>query len=341
MSESNDHGNTSDNGNNDNENNGNNMNNYFYDNGEQYDLSNNPIVHFTLNETEVSESVTLINKQGTNKSGDEITNSVMFTNDPSENVHITENLIGVVETYNDLSNNSNTSHLLNRIKGYAAEIQCSDFQGKGTIEDYTGLFQAAAHIANESKQMQLDIDVEGFSEFGKAADDLSALFTSFIVKLENVSIIDDTNFLTSICSALEKICNLSNVFGKFKQTILATSKIELPKSAHEARVAIENVMDEVNCAMGYINYFVNGPAPGEEPLETAELDQEDQDVINTAIATINNWNILCEEGVSIALTKNEDVQYIHNANASLQSTTVALKNATNSLKAKLSLYNIR
>ena len=319
-------------------------NNYFYDmsnnDQEQYDLSNNPIIHYTLNETEISENTTVTNQQGTTQSGDEVTHSIFLTTDPSENVQITENLIGVVDTYDNEIKNSTSANLLNRIKGYAAEIQCSDFQGKGTIEDYTGLFQAAAQIANESKQMQLDVDVEGFSEFGQAADDLSALFTSFIVKLENVSIIDDTAFLTSICSALEKICNLSNVFGKFKQTIFATSKIELPKSAHDTRLVIEGVMDELNCAMGYISYFVNGPAEGQEPLEDAQLNEEDQNVINTAISTINNWHILCDQGVSIALTKNSDIQYINHANASLQASTNTLKNATASLKAKLAAFNI-
>jgi len=112
---------------------------------------------------------------------------------------------------------------------------------------------------------------------------------------------------------------------------LATSKVELPKSAHDTRIVIEGVMDEINCAMGYISYFVNGPAEGQEPLEDAQLNEEDQKVINTAISTINNWNTLCDQGVSIALTNNADIQYINNANNSLQASTTTLKNATASL----------
>ena len=44
-------------------------NNYFYDmsnnDEEQYDLTINPIVHYTLNETDISGSVTVTNQQGT------------------------------------------------------------------------------------------------------------------------------------------------------------------------------------------------------------------------------------------------------------------------------------
>ena len=73
------------------------------------------------------------------------------------------------------------------------------------------------------KQMQLDIDIDGFNNLGQAADDLSALFGSFIIKLQTVSIIDDTVFLQAVATALRKIVNLSKVFGCFKDTILATT----------------------------------------------------------------------------------------------------------------------
>jgi hypothetical protein len=46
----------------------------------------------------------------------------------------------------------------------------------------------------------------------QVADDLSSLFNGFILKLQNVNIINDTAFLKAIASALKKIVNLSNVF---------------------------------------------------------------------------------------------------------------------------------
>lgn len=186
--------------------------------------------------------------------------------------------------------------------------------------------------------MNLDIDIEGFNEFGQAADDLSALFTNFTLKLQNISIINDSNFLRSIVDALKKIVNLSNTFGKFKQTILATSSIQVPKSAQDTKIILESVTRELNCAMKYITYFVDSTTV--KPQD-ADLSIEEKNVITKAIDTIDNWNILCEHGVSIALDNSPDINYINQVNVDLKSKSNILKNATNSLKAKMLLYNIK
>ena len=252
---------------------------------------------------------------------------------------IHQNLSQYVETYNDTSDPSGqTIALVNQIKAYAAEIQCDDFHGKGTIEDYTALFQAAGRIATETKHMDLNIDIEGFNQFADAADELSELFTGFIIKLQNVNIINDLAFLTSISIALGKIVNLSNIFGKFKQTVFATTVIQLPKSAHETKVVIEDVMGEINCAMKYINYFVS---PTDASLNGAALSAEEKNIINKSVETIDTWNNLCEHGVSIAMSDNVDVKYIQQASNELKQTTNTLKTATNTLKTKLASYNIR
>ena len=252
---------------------------------------------------------------------------------------IHENLTEEINTYNDETDPSGQSViLLNQIRSYASQIQCSDFHGKGSIDDYTQLFQAASKIATESKQMELNVDVEGFSEFAQAADDLSTLFTGFITKLQNVNIINDIIFLQAIANALSKIVNLSNIFGKFKQTIFATSTIQFPKSAHDTSVIIQGVMSEVNCAMQYINYFV---APETNPaLTDAQLSSVEQNIIAQSVGTINSWNLLCEQGVSIAMSNNVDVQYMQNTSNLLKQKTVSLKNATNHLKSKLAALNI-
>lgn len=294
------------------------------------------IVNFTLNQTLNGQGTVVTNQQGTNASGIEITHTTMNTTDVTSDIQVDQNLIGAVT---DVVHQNNTASglLLDEIKVYAGKIQCTDFHGKGTIDDYTVLFESASRIANETKQMQLNIDVEGFTEFGKAADDLSKLFTSFIVKLQTVSIIDDTAFLASILDALKKIFNLSEVFGRFKETIMATATIQMPTSAHNAKVVIEGLVDELSCAMNYINYFVSadGPAPVDSQLSATE-----QAIINTAVTTIDSWNALCEQGVSISLENNPDVQYIKQANANLNAKTLALKTATASLKAKLAKFNI-
>jgi hypothetical protein len=256
-------------------------------------------VHFTKNETITGIGYTITNQQGTDISGTEITHSIFFTTDASDcDIKINEDLVEYVDTLYDDETGSENGQIVNQIKSYAQKFKCEDFHGKGTIDDYTQLFIAASKIANESKQIELDVDIEGFNEFAQAADEMSQLFESFIIKLQNVNIINDLSFLRAILAALEKIYNLSEVFGKFKQTILATSTIQIPKSAHDTSVVLSGVMDEISCAMNYIHHFVN---PTSFVPEDAELSIIEKNIINKAVDTIDHWNVLCETGISIAL----------------------------------------
>jgi hypothetical protein len=293
---------------------------------------NTDIINFTLNETINQPKVVIVNKQGTTADGTEVTHTTFTTTDTNNTVQINEDLLGTVSEYDAGVNNPNKA-LLDEIKAYANEIKCEDFHGKGTVDDYKTLFEAAANIANESKQMQLDVDVQGFNEFGQAADDLSKLFESFIVRLQNVNIINDTLFLTSIASSLKKIVNLSNTFGNFKKTILATSTLQIPKSVHDTKVILQSVMGELDCAMNYITYFV---APTEQMAQNpnAQLSAVDKNIINSAISTINSWNVLCDQGVSISLANNPDIQFMKQANTILKNRTTLLNNAANILKDK-------
>ena len=295
-----------------------------------YDLSNSTIV---------GEGYEITNQQGMDLSGSTVNQTIFISTEPElYDPIIEENFVQKIETYNDeVDPNSQSQVLLNQIKSYATQINCEDFHGKGTIDDYTALFQAASKIAVESKQMELDIDVDGFSEFGQAADDLSALFTSFIVKLQNVNIITDITFLTAISTALGKIVNLSKVFGRFKETILTTTTIQFPKSAHDTSLILRDVMDEVNCAMGFIQHFVS---PSDISLNGADLSAAEKNIIDQSIHTIDSWNILCEQGVSIAMANNSDVQYIQQASNSLKGTKNSLISATNTLRTKMALLKM-
>lgn len=299
-----------------------------------------PIDKYTLNQTLDVSGTHVVNQQGSAADGTEVTHTT-FNTTVVEDVDISENLLGVVQNYYDdeVDPNSPTNLVLQQIKTYAAQIQCSDFQGKGTIDDYTLLFQASSKIANEANQMKLNVDLSGFNEFGQAADDLSSLFNSFIVKLQNVSIIDDLGFLRTISAALAKIVNLSNVFGKFKETIIATSSVQVPKSSHDATALVNSVMNEVNCAMGYIQNFV---APGTAPAPiNSQLSVAEKNVISKAVSTIDNWSVLCSQGVTIAMANNPDVISMTNNNAVLKSTTATLRSYTSVLRTKLALYNIQ
>jgi len=250
--------------------------------------------------------------------------------------NINENFVEYVTTYNDISEStSENTIIMNKIIGYADKIKCENFHGKGTIDDYSELFKAAAKIATETKQIQLDVDIDGFNEFGQAADDLANLFTTFTLRLQNVNIINDIMFLRAVSNALEKIVNLSDIFGKFKQTILTKSSIQLPKSSHDTKVILDSVMMEINCAMKYITNFVE---VSDVNLHDYQLSSQEKNIISKAVDTIDNWNIICQEGVSIAMTTNPDIVSINNTNQLLKSKTNALKSLVGNLKYKLSGY---
>lgn len=278
------------------------------------------------------------NQQYVDASGNTITETQFITVDTTSDVQITQDLSGEVINYYDDTNDTAKTALISQIKSYADEIKCTSFQGKGTIDDYNELFNAASKIVNESVNMQLDVDIEGFNEFASAADELSALFNGFIVKLENVSIIDDTAFLTSVANALQKISNLSKVFGKFKETILATSKVHLPKSAHDTSVILQDVVGQINCAMKYITHFADSSV---DAPESANLSVEEKGIITAAISTIDNWNVLCEQGVSIAMSNDTDIKSISNASNELKQKTKTLATTTALLKTKMLKFKIK
>ena len=294
------------------------------------------IVNYTLNQINTESGFIITHEEGTTFDGSFVIHTTFTTTDPSLcAIDISENLVEIVTEYDDeVDPNSQTSILLQQIKAYAGEIKCESFHGKGTIDDYTELFNAASKIAIDSKQIQLDIDVDGFTDFGKAADDLSKLFSSFIIKLQNVNIINDVVFLTAISNALAKIVNLSKVFAHFKETILFSMTRRIPRSTHDTALILRDVMDEINCAMQYINYYVDStnPAP-----DGADLTNIEKHIIDKAVMTIENWNTICDEGVTIAMSKNPDVQYIKQTSNSLIQTTSLLKTATAKLYTKLTI----
>ena len=298
--------------------------------------SNSSVFTFTqpsiLNQVLDGSGYEITNVQGVDLSGNFVTETTFVSThpelfDPDINQDLKESL--VISISPDI--NPVSTQLITSIKDYASKIKCSDFHGKGSVDDYKELFIAAANIAHETKQMELNVDIDGFNDFGAAADELSNLFTSFTTRLQNVNIINDDNFLRAVLNALEKIYNLSLVFGRFKETIIATSTITVPKSVVEARNAINGVIDEVSCAMNYIGNFVN-PDP---LLVKAQLSDTEKTIINKAVDTIENWNILCDQGVSIALNNSSDIQNIKLSNQNFKAKSIALKSLSAALRTKL------
>ena len=235
---------------------------------------------------------------------------------------------------NNLS--SEKQELINLISSYAKEINCNDFHGKGTIDDYKELFFAANRIVEETKHVKLDVDISGIKEFADTADELSSVFTSYITKLEQISIIDDTEFLKEVERSLYKIVNLSNVFAKFKSTIIATSAITIHKSTIEVSKSLHKVMDEVNCAMNYISNFVEKDISCTD--SSFNLEEEDVKTMNKAVNVINNWCDMSKNGVSVAMVNNKDIQDIKTTSEILRNNSVKLKSLTNKLKNKIYSY---
>jgi hypothetical protein len=306
------------------------------------DISNNvSIKNVILNQT-INDGLTITtNIQGTDISGTTYTDTNFATiiNNMID-IQIDENLdsqVIVTDNLNDISSNP-SAQLLAQIRNYAQEIQCSDFQGKGTLDDYNELFLAASKIANETKQISLSVDTTGFESFADAADELSALFEGFITKLSNINIISDIGFLTVVSNALGRIVNLSNTFGRFKQTIIATSQIQIPKSALETNSLLQDVNSQLSCAMNYIGYFVD-PTGASSTIQTnAQLSSDEKHIISKAITAIDNWAELSDQGLTISLATNPQILGIGESNQKFIEKTANLKNLTLRLKTKLDTY---
>ena len=282
----------------------------------------------------------IVHESGEKADGTKVSQTTAFTVDPSKNFQIFIDLSSSIQQYNDEVDVSINS-IMQEITSYASKIQCTDFQGKGTIDDYTELFTVASQLAKEAKQTSLNINIDGFKDFGNAADELSAVFQSYIMKIENINVIKDTNFLQEILFYLKKIWNLSETFGKFKDTILGTSLIKIPKSLEDTKNVIDGVMTEVDCAMKYIQCFISPESVVDISLcncGTNELSISEKEQIAAAVNTIKNWNHVYNQDVHYALSSNTDVQFIKEANQIMKNTTNTLKNSTSIFKGKLLVY---
>ena len=306
------------------------------------DVSKNTnLTNYIINQT-INDGLTITtNIQGTDVSGTMYTDTSFTTiiNNLID-IQIDENLdsqVVITDNITDISSNQ-SSQLLAQIKTYAQEIQCSDFQGKGTLDDYNELFVAASKIANETKQISLSVDTEGFESFAQAADELSSLFESFITKLSNINIISDIGFLTTVSNALERIVNLSNTFGRFKQTIIATSQIQIPKSALDTNSLLQDVNLQLSCAMNYIQYFVDPTGASSTVQTNAQLSSDEKQIISKAITAIDNWSELSDQGLTISLATNPQIVGIGESNKRFIEKATSLKNLTLRLKTKLDTY---
>ena len=311
------------------------------------DISNLIILptDFSLNTYDISFAYGMktVTETGHLSDGTFIFETATITTDLSSDIQITIDLSAVVQQYDNLLDPS-TNLLMQEISMYASKINCSDFQGKGTVEDYTELFQVASDLAKQAKQTTLNINIDGFKEFGNAADELSALFKNYIVKIENINVVNDTAFLSEILFYLKKIWNLSETFGRFKDTIMGTSIIKIPKSLEDTRNIIDGVMSEIDCAMKYIECFVSPECVADISLccpGSYELSSDEKNQIANAVKTIQKWNYLYNDNIQIAISEDADVQFIESANAIIKNTANIMKNHTAILKGKIKIFSCK
>jgi hypothetical protein len=294
-----------------------------------------PIVNPTSNTTTNIDNVAVVQTtQGETADGSDAVHTTFITTDTTADPNITVDLGQVVVSYEE-NDNTPSGAIVREIQSYADKIKCESFKGKGTIEDYNELFVAASKIVNETKQMRLEVDLDGFNEFGAAADELSSLFEGFIIKLQNVNIIDDLVFLNTVLSAMKRISNLVDMFGRFKETIIATATVKIPKSSHTTRLIVQDVVSNLNCAMDYVNYFVNPTVP---IPEQAALSATEKTIISAATSTIENWRLLCEQDLTISMANNPDVVAMKQFNQQLSLKSAQVRNNVLSLRAKLSQF---
>ena len=207
--------------------------------------------------------------------------------------------------------------MVQQIKFYADQIKCDNFKGKGTIDDYTQLFEAASKIANDTKHVQLEIDIQGFNQFGEAADELSQLFTNFTKKIQSINI-DDCMFLSAVLSALKKVVALSKAFNAFQESILEN---RIYSSIGETKKILEDVSEEVNCVMKHINHFSSPTV-----LESANLSPVNRNAITRAINSLT---------VSM---DTPDIQYIKRTNQTFIQESAQLRRTTNIIRERYSYY---
>jgi hypothetical protein len=88
--------------------------------------------------------------------------------------------------------------------------------------------------------------------------------------------------------------------------------------------------------MQYINHF----AIADPTLIKGSLSSADKLIIQKATTTINSWNSIVSNGVSVTMSNNTDIQFIKNQNELYSIRTAKLKMATNAIKNKFIFYNL-
>jgi hypothetical protein len=318
-----------------------------------YKITNNFIVNssselvYIIKNNEVYSIIanvkyTVVDKKVFNKDGDRVdkphsetkpttsdgssTTNITNTELVSENVQVYETEKTTINQYED----AETCAILNQINNYASKIDITDFQNKGRIEDYLSLIQNAQNIVNQNKTHNLNVDLTQYNSLGSVADELSELFNQLTINVQQQATIVDKDFLNGLLSTMQKLYNLSNVFGKFKQVMTTEVVLNVPKSLTNVEKTLQKVSTTLASASNYITYFADSSSVTDQNIiSNSQLAPDDlnniQESINILSTSQENMNNLIEKQVS-NITSNIN---------SLSSNITSLSNSLSKLKLKI------
>jgi len=244
----------------------------------------------------------------------------------STNLEITDTDKIIVNQYED----SETLNILNQINDYASKIEILDFKNKGRIEDYLSLIQNAQNMVDQNKTHNVNTDLTQYNNLGVVADELSELFNQLTINIQQKTTIISKDFLNGLLSTMEKLYNLSNVFGKFKKVMTTELVVNVPKSLVNVENTLKKVSDTLTSASNYITYFADSSnVTDKDTICNSQLSTNDfnniQQSINILSTSQNNMNILIDKQLSTITT---------NIN-SLTNNISTLSNSLNKLKVKI------
>lgn len=280
------------------------------------------VINTTLT-VEINEDVSTTIYRGND---DNTTINITNTELVSENIKISETEKTIINQYDDVE----TVSILNQINDYASKIDITDFQNKGRIEDYLSLIQNAQNIVNQNKTHNINIDLTEYNNLGSVADELSELFNQLTVNVRRDTTIVDKDFLNGLLITMQKLYNLSNVFGKFKEVMSTEVVINVPKSLISVENTLKKVSTTLASASSYITYFADSSSVTDQDIiSNSQLTSPDLNNIQQSI------NILSTSQININNLIDNQVSNINSNINSLSSNITNLSNSLTKLKLKI------
>ena len=221
--------------------------------------------------------------------------------------------------YSDL--NDEQIEKLQKIRDLAEKIKCTEFHNKGTLKDYEELIEKIRTV--EIQKVDLDLELDGLDKFGKFSKEISEMILGLSARIEQVSTVNDTEFLDKTIQQMENIQMLINALDKFKIDVAATSKLRLPSSTREVSQILSDLYVEASCAKEYIDYFTG--VRSDRPSEDAELSENDKNAIQDAIKAIDLWVDMTNNGLEATMKNDENIQNIKEYNQKFSDLTEDLQ----------------